>query len=196
MDILENLFGSALKARIIRAFINNPDTFLDTKTLIKKVKANKEAARKELKLLEKIKLIRKKEAHVNGRTVSGFILNQNFKFINPLREFLMSVSPLTEDAMAKKLGDKGKAKLVVISGMFLDDNEDARADMLIVSEKQNERAIQKTIADIGAEFGREVSYALFTKDDFSYRLNMGDKLIRDIFDFPHKVILDKLGIGK
>lgn len=197
MDTLETLFGSALKARIIRMFINNPETFFDIKALIKKVKSNKESIRKELRSLEKIKIIRKKEGHgESGKKVSGFILNQNFKYIHPLREFLMNVSPLTENLMAKKLGEKGKAKLVVISGMFLDNVEDARADMLIVSEKQNEKAVQKTIADIGAEFGREVSYALFTKDDFTYRRSMGDKLIRDIFDFPHKIILDKLGIGK
>jgi hypothetical protein len=68
--------------------------------------------------------------------------------------------------------------------------------MLVVSEKANERTVNRIIGDIGAEFGRDVSYALFTKDDFSYRMGMGDKLIRDIFDFPHKIILDKIGIGK
>ncbi|MES2059787.1 MAG: hypothetical protein V4438_02025 [Patescibacteria group bacterium] len=196
MDILETLFGNAIRARLLRAFVYNPDDVFAPKSLAKKVRASSGALSKEIKILKKINLVKDRTvSDEKGRKIKGVALNQNFKFVIPFREFLMNVSPLTEDAIAKKLGDKGKAKLVVISGMFLDNN-DSRADMLVVSEKQNDKIIQKTIADISTEFGRDISYALFTKDDFSYRMNMGDKLIRDIFDFPHKIILDKIGVGK
>src|SRR3989344_694713 len=196
MHILETLFGNAVRARLLRAFIYNPDEVFAVRSLAKKVKATGAALKREIKIFQKINLIKKRSAHdAKGKKVKGVALNPNFKHLDALREFLMQVAPLSEDAIAKKLGDKGKAKLVVVSGMFLNDS-DARADMLVVSEKINDRKVNRIIADIGAEFGRDVSYALFTKDDFSYRLGMGDKLIRDIFDFPHRVILDKIRIGK
>ncbi len=196
MDILEKLFGNATRARLMRAFIYNQNIVFDTKSLAKKIKVTPLAIKRELKLLQKINLIRKKSAHdKSGKKIIGFGVNHNFKYLESLHEFLLKVSPVTEDAIAKKLGDAGKARLVVVSGMFLND-DNSRADMLVVSEKPNQRRIERLIADIGAEFGREVSYALFTKDDFSYRLGMGDKLLRDIFDFPHRVILDKIGLAK
>ena len=39
-----------------------------------------------------------------------------------------------------------------------------------------------------AEIGSELVYAIFDTKEFTYRLNMYDKLVRDILDFPHEVI--------
>lgn len=196
MDILEKIFGSAARVRLMRAFVYNPDTAIDSKSLAKKTKASLDHVRKELKVLENISLIRRRVAtNANGRKVGGYALNHNFKHLVALREFLLKVSPLSEDAIAKRLGGEGKAKLVVVSGIFL-DNSDARADMLIVSDRPDEKKLQKVIGDISSEFGRDVSFALLSSADFSYRMSMGDRLIRDIFDFPHRVILDKIGLNK
>ena len=40
-----------------------------------------------------------------------------------------------------------------------------------------------------AEIGAELTYATFETKEFIYRLNMYDKLVRDILDFPHEVVL-------
>ncbi len=193
MDTLEKMFGSSTKARLMRAFVYNPTTAYDTETLAKQTKSKQDAVKRELRVLKDMKLVSPRQAkNKKGRKVSGFILNQNFTYLQPLREFLLQVSPLSDDSIAKKMGSAGKAKLVVISGMFL-NNTDSRADMLVVSDRPDERKIAKAISDISSEFGRDVSFALLSTTDFSYRMSMGDKLVRDIFDFPHKVILNKIG---
>ena len=46
---------------------------------------------------------------------------------------------------------------------------------------------------IESEIGKELRYAYFSTEDFQYRLSMCDKLTRDILDYPHKKILNKLG---
>ena len=50
------------------------------------------------------------------------------------------------------------------------------------------------MAGIEAEVGKEIKYAILETDDFKYRLGVGDRLIRDIMDYPHDVALDKLGM--
>jgi hypothetical protein len=45
-----------------------------------------------------------------------------------------------------------------------------------------------------AERGKELVYAYLETQDFQYRLGMYDKLIRDILDYPHQVLLDKISI--
>jgi predicted transcriptional regulator len=196
MDILEKLFGNATRGKTMRAFIYNEGNIWDLKSISKQTKSSASAVKKELNLLQKINLIKKKSIRdKKGKKIAGYALNQNFKHLEALRNFLLQISPLSEDVIAKKLQERGRAKLVVVSGMFLNTNE-SRADMLVVSEKSNEKKIDKIIAEIGSEFGRDISYALFSKDDFVYRKSMGDKLIRDIFDFPHKIILDRIGISK
>lgn len=194
MDTLEKMFGSPVKARLMRAFVYNPDTIFDIDTLSKQIKSKSDAVKKELRALKDMRLVNQKTTrNTRGRKVNGVVLNQNFAYLEPLRDFLLKVSPISENTIAKKLGGAGKAKLVVISGMFL-NNDDARADMLVVSDKPDEKKIQKAIADISSEFGRELSFALLSSQDFTYRMGMGDKLVRDIFDFPHKVILNKIGL--
>ena len=46
-----------------------------------------------------------------------------------------------------------------------------------------------------AEIGKEVRYAWMSTSDFFYRLNMSDRLLRDMFDYPHAIVLDRLDIG-
>jgi hypothetical protein len=54
--------------------------------------------------------------------------------------------------------------------------------------------LERAIRDIESEVGKELTYAAFKTDDFIYRLGMYDKFIRDILDYPHEKILDKIGI--
>ena len=50
------------------------------------------------------------------------------------------------------------------------------------------------IEGLEAEIGKELRYAAFETGEFNYRLGMYDKLVRDILDYPHTVVLDRLGL--
>lgn len=196
MEILEKIFGSSTKARLMRSFIFNPTTVFDITLLSKKIKARVPAIRKEINILEKAGLVKRRVTkNEKGRTVNGAVLNTNFKYLNPLRDFLLEVSPLSEEAVARKLAFAGRVKLVVVAGIFINE-ENSRVDMLLVSDKPDEKKLRRILSEIESEFGRELSYALMSSEDFTYRLGMGDKLIRDVFDFNHKVVLNKIGLSE
>lgn len=196
MEILEKIFGSATKARLMRSFVYNPDMVFDVPALAKKIKARLPIIKKEINILEKSGLVKRKATkNEKGRTVNGATLNTNFKYLDPLRDFLLRVSPLTEERIARKLSLAGRVKLVVVAGVFINE-ENSRVDMLIVSDKPDEKKLKKILTEIESEFGREVSYALMSAEDFTYRLGMRDKLVRDIFDFNHKVVLNKIGLAE
>ena len=91
-----------------------------------------------------------------------------------------------------RLKHVGKLKLLVASGVFL-RHDDRPIDLLIVGDKLDVPAMQKTISIMESEIGRELRYALFTTDDFLYRIKMYDKLIRDVFEFPHQKLINQLG---
>lgn len=79
-------------------------------------------------------------------------------------------------------------KLIIISGIFI-KNHDSRVDLLIVGDKMKRKKIEEGIKKIEAEIGIELVYAVFETKEFIYRLNMYDKLVRDILDYPHEVVL-------
>lgn len=191
---LETLFASSARPRILKLFIFNPDVVFDLKTLTKKISVKKNDARKEVNILLSTGFIKKRQAKsLEGKRVNGFILNHNFQYLRPLRDFLIKVSPFTNESLVKKLNSIGRLKLVVVSGVFLEDWE-SRIDLLVVADRIKNLVFNKIVKDIELELGREIKYALLDGEDFEYRLGVGDKLVRDIFDNPHKTILNKIGL--
>jgi DNA-binding MarR family transcriptional regulator len=196
MEILEKIFGSATKAKLMRIFVYNPNTVYEAHNLAKKIKTRVENVKREINVLEKSGLIRRRPTkNEDNRTVLGAVLNPHFKYLEPLRDFLLKVSPLSEEALVKRLSLAGRVKMIVVSGIFINEDE-SRADLLLVSDRPDEKRLKKILSEMEAEFGREVSYALLSTEDFTYRMGMGDKLIRDVFDFPHRVILNKIGLSE
>lgn len=194
MDTLEKLFDSNHRAKIMKLFLFNPDHGFPSKTVANKVKAREKDVRREISLLEKIRFVKRKTCrNSTGRSVSGYAINPQFKYIEPLRDFLIKVSPFSNESLVRKLSQAGRLKLVVVSGVFLHEF-DARVDLLVVADRTKKNIFDKVMKEIEAEMGREIHYALLEGEDFEYRLGIGDKLVRDIFDYNHEVIFNKIGL--
>ena len=87
----------------------------------------------------------------------------------------------------------GKIRLVVIAGVFI-QSEDSRADLLLVVDDLQRTKLDQAVHSMEAEIGRELSYGIFDSKDFNYRLSVYDKFVRDVLDYPHEKILDKIGL--
>ena len=120
-------------------------------------------------------------------------MNSSYIYLPAIDSFLVDATPLTDKEIIKKVSRAGSIKLVLISGVFIHD-KDSRVDILVVGDNLKDGRLASAIASIEAELGREVRYSAFETDDFKYRMGVYDKLIRDILDYPHKLILDKIGI--
>lgn len=201
METLAKIFGSETKVKILRLFLFNQDSFFDIDNIADRVKENPIKVRKEINALEKIAFIKKKSLY-KGLVKKGkkqvkkfsftFGLNPNFTYIAPLYNLLINSKPLEPKELSKKISDLGSIKLLIVSGVFTQDKE-SRVDMLIVGDNVKNSSLEHTIKNIEAELGKEVRYAFFTLEDFTYRLRMFDKLIRDILDYPHEKIINKIG---
>lgn len=205
METLSRLFGSRAKVKLLKLFLFNPEKFFLVEEIKKRTGVEARALSKELNSFEKIGLIRirhKKPSPVKKssrrsklktktkRRVKEVGLNPRFSHLNPLKNLLLYNDPLTSAEIAGRLSGAGPIKLVVVSGVFLQE-EDSRADLLIVGDKFNKRKLEKAVRAIESDVGRELVYALLTTSDFKYRLNIYDRLVRDILDYPHKKIINK-----
>ena len=80
-------------------------------------------------------------------------------------------------------------ELKLLASINFIKNKDSRADLLIVGDRMKRSKIEEGVRKLEAEIGTELVYAIFDTKEFIYRLNMYDKLVRDILDFPHEVVL-------
>jgi len=127
------------------------------------------------------------------KRVRGWVLNESFPYLDALQGFLIQASPLQDQMITRKFNRAGKIKLLIISGVFLHEKE-SRVDVLIVGDELRKGTIDSTVKDMEAELGKDITYAMFETKDFQYRLGMYDKLIRDILDYPHRKLVNKLGM--
>lgn len=206
MENLGRLFGSVSKVKLMRLFLFNPDTPYDLKDAMERAKIKRSEAKRELACLQKIDLLKrriffkdvkkrrgKKEMILKKRS-SGWIFNSSFPYILALKNLLINVTLPSHAEVSRRIGRTGRIKLVVFSGLFIQDWE-SRVDLLIVGDGIRKNRLENVIHTLEAEIGRELRYSVFETPDFNYRLGIYDKLIRDILDYPHIKVVDKLGIA-
>jgi len=205
MDVLGKLFGSEAKVKIMRLFLFNPETPFSAETVAVRVHAGLFTARQELATLRNMKFLKQRaffakitkakkgRGEAVRRKVSGFILDTSFPYLPELQRLLLDTSLLKGEEITKQLSVAGKLKLVIIAGLFIQD-EDSRLDILVVGDHLKSTAVEHKMRTMEAEIGKELRYAAFETNEFNYRLGLYDKLIRDVLDYPHKVVLDRLGI--
>jgi hypothetical protein len=205
MDILEKLFGSAAKVKIIKLFLFNPETAFDNSQTAERAKVSKGVSRKEIDNLEKIGFLKtrfyiKEVRRQKNRTIkifrkrtNGWILDQKFPYTEAIKSFLSNINPFRHKDIVDKISRAGKIQLLIISGIFI-KNPDSRVDLLVVGDGLKQSQLDNIMRTIESEIGREIRYAVFETSEFNYRYSIFDKLIRDILDYPHEKIINKLNL--
>lgn len=205
MDILGKLFGSDSKVKIMRLFLFNPETPFSTEMVADRIKSGLFSARQELTTLRHMKLLKnraffakitkgkKGKQKTVRRKISGFILNTSFPYLSELQRLLLDTSLLKGEEITRKLSSAGRLKLLVISGLFI-QNPESRLDIMVVGDHLKRGTVEQKIRAMEAEIGKELRYAAFDTQEFNYRLGLYDKLVRDVLDYPHTVVLDRLGL--
>ncbi|OGG67747.1 hypothetical protein A3E65_02085 [Candidatus Kaiserbacteria bacterium RIFCSPHIGHO2_12_FULL_56_13] len=186
MDSLARLFGSLARVKLLRLFMFNRTETLSLADIAKRAKLSREITRAELQKLFHTGLI---ERRGKGHRAS-YRVNQRYSHLEALAAFVRSTTSISPANLLRLLKKAGNLRLVVLSGVFTGTIESG-VDLLIVGDRLHERALRAAVYAIEAELGRELRYASFTTDDFNYRLGIYDRLIRDIFDYPHQAILDR-----
>jgi hypothetical protein len=183
MEILGKILGNPARIKIMRLFLLNRTKGFATKDVVKRSRVNQLLVRKELKLLSSVGFIKKRSS-----VSKEWYFNSLFKYSEEFENLLLGADTLNKQAILNNFKKVGRVKLLIISGVFI-KNHDSRVDLLIVGDKMKKGKIEEGIKKIEAELGVELVYAVFDTKEFLYRLNMYDKLVRDILDYPHEVVL-------
>lgn len=201
-DGLTKLLGGTARLKVLRLFFFNPEATFDTDTIATRLRLSRVRTSRETSFLMRAGLIRKrvmyKEVSRKGKKtqkkkVYGWLLNPEFPYFAQLRQFMIETAMLAGREVANRLRTAGKLRLVITSGVFM-QMWDSRLDILIVGEDLNTDTLATAVKQMEAEIGRELRYAAFSTQDFYYRRSVQDKLIRDVIDYPHEKVIDRIGI--
>lgn len=187
--MLAKVFGSAARLKTLRLFIFNRDASFTTAEVAERTKLTKEAARREVAELHAAGLLRKKGSAAPAR----YQVNPKFEHIAAFDAFIRETTSVQNEKILQSLRRSGTLRVVVLSGHFTGILE-PQIDLLVVGDQLDERSLAHAVHGLEAELGREIRYASFGTADFRYRKGVYDRLLRDVFDYPHRILIDKIGL--
>lgn len=193
MNVMGKLFGSMARVRLLRLVLFNRDTKFTLENISYRTKVPKDIARREVNALMSIGLLKKQKAKIQGKNKIVYKTNTSFEHFEALKTFFRQTTDLKKTNIVPMLKKCGVVKLLILSGSLTGVQESA-IDILIVGDKFNTTKVDRAMRRLEAEIGQELSYALFSTQDFTYRLGVYDRLLRDTLEYDHVTLVDKLGV--
>lgn len=198
-DPLSILFGSTARVKLLRFFLFNPSKEFTFDDMSRRARLVRRTARTEISALEKAGVIVKRSIFVpvpgKDRKLKalGYALNKKFPELAALQTFLFETAPIDGKNLLTHLRKAGTLDFVAVAGVFVREFEQ-QLDVLIAMKKLSPTKVESAIRSLEAEIGIEIRFAMMSADDLLYRVGMNDKLTRDVFDYKHQILVDRIGV--
>lgn len=186
-DILESLFGSRERARLLRFFLQNPEKEFEFKEVTRRNMLGKENIKRELNRFLAIKFVLKR----THKGVIFYMLNQNFNYYPELKNLVAKSNVYPQCKSLERVKNLGTVKFAAISGVFINYPK-SKADMIIVGDSISRAKLKNLMNTLEAEIGREINFVLMSGEELKYRLNMLDKFLLEFFEGPHEELVNKV----
>ena len=199
--MLEQLFGSKTRYKILRTLFRESDKPLFVRELARAIDTQVNAVRREIELLRDLGLIveeidkkPKASAAEYGSSLRKYYrLNKESVLFEPMENLLSKIQVVGEDALVRDIqAHGGKIKFLLLTGRFTNDSR-APSDLLIVGALK-ERSVAKLIADYEKELGFTIRYTLMAEPEFKDRRHMMDKFLFALFEAENVKVVNELGV--
>jgi hypothetical protein len=198
--MLEHLFGSKTRYRLLRFFFHNTDRAFFVRELTRALDVQINAVRRELTLLIKSGLVVETDTPGNidekkaGATLRKYYrLNLGSIMYPEMQQLLLKAQVLDEQAFVEKLREScGDILLLMLTGRFAGE-KDLATDILLVGNIKS-RNLEKVIKEYEKDIGFEIRYTTMKKDEFFERRQMMDKFLYALFEEKHMMVVNELDL--
>ena len=210
--ILQILFESLVKIRLLRLFLQNPERDFTLQDIEQLAQIKRGSFSRDLHKLIKAGLVKeksgivhedkkeharngKKPAHHNAKPKKSLLysVNPEFPVFSELYDLVIKSSTASRKKLLAHIKRLGKIRLAILSGIFVND-ETSRLDLMIVGDDIKKRSLEKFLAMTESELGKTLRYSVMDTDEFRYRMNMYDRFLRDILERNHEKLINKLNV--
>lgn len=192
---LEQMFGSKTRARLMGLFLQHQDEAFFVRELTRRIGAQLNSVRRELKnLVELDLLLEKLGGQKDSKKLSEkkryYTVNKDFILFDDLRALFQKVQILLKQNLVQEIEQKGEIDYFAFTGRFVDAT-DIPTDILIVGAiKQAD--LEKVISKFETEIPYEINYTLMPKDEFLDRRQVADRFLFSILNGEKVVMIDRL----
>jgi len=177
LDNLENfgiISSKDLSASDAKKLVNNEEFLVQTVQDIKRIKSKKKV----------------KKVTITKSDKKYYQVNTNFVLFEEIKALIIKAQILYEKDFIKKLYRIGKPKIIILSGLFVGD-QDAKVDMFLVG-RINKTKLMRLIKDLERELGREINYSIMNAQEYKYRRDITDVFLYDLLEGDNIILLDDM----
>lgn len=187
--MLEYLFGSKTRLKVLQLFYREPGTRFFVRELARLAGTQVNAVRRELATLLAAGVIQELEEEHEGRR--KFYVLDGESLVHPeLGALLMKATLLSEQEFIRALRSMGDVSLLLLSGRFVGDAT-LPTDVLVVGTV-SERSMRQLVDQFEKKIGFAVRYTILTPDEFKERKEMMDRFLYAILDNKPITIVERV----
>lgn len=200
MDMLEHLFGSRTRVKLLGLFLRQPDEPLFVREMTRRIETQINAVRRELSNLVSFGLVQEMEGEPDGKKDGKkqagmkkkyYRINPTFPLLNEVRSLFVKAQVLLERKLDKEILKLGDIRYLAFLGTFI-GKPSGPVDVFIVGDRINRDALKKLIVETERDMSCEINFSFMTTEDYAYRKDMTDKFLYAILEAPKNVVVDKL----
>lgn len=185
-NILEKLFGSKTRVKILSLFVKNPNSSFYVREITRKLQERINSIRRELENLVNVGILKTFDQDQK----KFYKVNKECNILEELSALVLKSNIVPKEKVADEIKKIESIDFAALSGIFT--RSDSRVDILIIGDNVEKNKLVKIINELEKQQGQELNYTIMSKKEFDYRRKIDDQFLRSILDKKHKVLVDKL----
>lgn len=188
--MIEQLFGSKTRVKLLKLFYSNPNRSFYVREITRKIDEQINSVRRELANLLSIGIIKSDETD----NKLYYEVDQKYEFYEPLSTIfsgskVVAAPKSEEDDESLEVKSLGNVEVALLTGQFTRD-ETSGVDLLIVGDI-NHTKMQKYISALEEREGKEIRFVSMDLKEFEYRRQVKDRFINTVLNSKNQVLIDK-----
>ena len=185
----EKLFGSKTRAKLLKLFFENPEKSFYVREMTRVIDEQINSVRRELLNLESIGIIKNETFD----TKVYYSANSKHPFYRPMIDIFSKKIDTTREKDVKESTWEDYCRPVknYIKGLVVTNRLPGQdgVDLLIIGNDRTKK-LTRWAEVIEKKQGKPLNYVIMSPDDFSYRKNVRDRFLMEIFEMEISEIID------
>ncbi|MDF1496846.1 MAG: hypothetical protein P1P90_02185 [Patescibacteria group bacterium] len=193
--MLEHLFGSKTRVKLLNLFLTKPDEAYFIRELTREIDTQINAVRREIDNLIKVGLIIEAEdkdddsAKRPGLKRKYYIVNKGFPLLKEMQSLLGKSHFLMDRKLDKEISALGDITYLAFMGTFL--GKTAPVDLFIIGEIADKDELRRIVQKSETALGFDINYTCLTPAEYSYRQDIADRFLASVLNAEQHVAVDK-----
>jgi predicted nucleotidyltransferase len=185
--MLEQLFSSRVRVRLLTTFLTNPDARFYTRQLERLLDGSPYAIQRELRRLEAIGLL---EAQPEAN-IKYYAVNKDFAIYPELKNIILKTTGVG-DVLHEGLAKLGTVEQAFIYGSVAAGDEDGLSDIdLMIIGKVDLIRLSSVISQLEDSIRREINYIVYERREMERKLQEGDVFLNNVDSGPKIMLIGR-----